>query len=93
MYCRYRNGLRDIYLRRMQEGFVKRAPIVVWLAGSTGCGKSWAACNLPGLSTYRADGLPWFDSYMQEEVVVLDDLRKGRISFARLLVLLDIYCV
>ena len=49
---------------------------MIWLAGPTGCGKTYFATHcVEGVRVFTASMLPWFDGYEQEDVVVLDDLR------------------
>jgi adenylylsulfate kinase-like enzyme len=44
-YCRYRNGLIDIFNRKLKN-LPKNKPFVVWLAGPTGCGKTLMAMGM-----------------------------------------------
>lgn len=61
MYCRFRQGLKDIYDRkRQQQG--KIVPTIHWLAGPTGCGKTRLAFGT-GEDVWMSSVLPWFDQY------------------------------
>lgn len=40
IYCRHRNGLRDIFALRKKLNLQKKPPFVIWISGPTGCGKS-----------------------------------------------------
>ena len=89
MYCRYRQGLKDIYDRkRQQEG--KIVPTIHWLAGPTGCGKTRLAFGT-GEDVWMSSVLPWFDGYNGEKTAILDDYRSGDLPFNRLLRVMDRY--
>lgn len=98
LYCRFRNGLRDIYAARAVYA-QKPVPTVLWFYGPTGTGKSKLAHELCAASP---DGfwiaplnLDWFDGYTGQGVVLFDDFRKQYLSakygFPGLLRLLDRY--
>lgn len=95
LYCRYRNGLRDI--ARFTESKEREAPICVWLHGAPGSGKSWWAHHLhDDMWTYGGDG--WFDGYNTQSVAIFDDflddqLPRGAkgISYSLLLKICDRY--
>ena len=68
------------------------APIVIWLYGSTGAGKT----RYPYRHHRASDIYPkppgqWFDGYTQQPVVLLDDFDPSHINFRNLLHLLDRY--
>lgn len=55
-----------------------------WICGPAGCGKSSTARNEnPGYFT--KDLTKWWDNYAGEEVVIIDDVDKYDVQFARLL--------
>jgi len=65
LYCRHRNGLRDIFRERQQDG-QKPMPVRIWLAGPPGCGKTRMAMEFFG-TDFRSmkqvamiTNLPWF---------------------------------
>lgn len=100
LYCRFRNGLIDIYARRQVE-VNKPVPVVRWYYGATGTGKSREAFSLGQQSP---DGfwvaplsLDWFDGYTGQGVVLFDDFRSKYINakygFSGFLRLLDRYPV
>lgn len=61
---------------------------VIWLFGETGTGKSHACPR--GFSAYwKPPGDKWFDGYLGEEIVVLDEFRKTWWFFSYMLRLLD----
>jgi len=99
LYCRFRNGLRDIYARRATD-VDKPVPQVFWFYGETGTGKSRQAHAL--MDTYEPHdrwtapiSLDWFDGYCGQKCVLFDDFRKeyirAKYGFAGLLRLLDRY--
>lgn len=70
LYCRYRSGIRDI--ARWSESTAREPPIVIWLWGEPGTGKSkWAHELSTSFWSYGGDG--WFDGYDGQEVALFDD--------------------
>jgi len=70
---------------------VREAPIVCWLYGATGTGKTrWVFDNEVNLWVSSKD-LDWFDGYRAHEAVVFDDFRGDMVKFRFLLRLLDRY--
>jgi len=65
LYCRFRNGLRDIYADKLADA-PKPRPDVWWIYGATGTGKSTMAnLKAKGFTVWSyglTDGL-WFDGY------------------------------
>jgi len=73
-------------------------PLVCWLSGATGVGKTRAAIELadelaPDNYWISPGSLQWFDGYAGEPVVIFDDLRTKHASFHFLLRLLDRYAL
>lgn len=95
LYCRYRNGLRDIaaWCQRPRKG----APRVEWVWGDTGAGKSAYAHSICPGSTWTYGGDGWFDGYCGQEVAIFDDFgddlagRRRAISYKQWLNLTDRY--
>lgn len=74
-YCRNRNGIRDYFAKMKKQTQTKIPPIVIWLCGKTGCGKSRLAEELAmayaqlkghiGEKPWRNfDSLKWFDGFL-----------------------------
>lgn len=69
-------------------------PLVVWICGPTGTGKSALALYLCGPDRFRKCGeLKWFDGYNGQENVTFDDFRKANCEWSFLLNILDHYKV
>ena len=86
-YCRNRNDIRDYFARQKKMSLSKIPPIVIWLCGKTGCGKSRLAeqfaiayAQLKGRTGEKAwrnfDSLKWFDGFLQQLVAIIEDFRK-----------------
>lgn len=95
LYCKYRNGLRDIanMVASEQE---KRVPRNVFIWGTPGTGKSRWAHGLKPESTWIYGGSGWFDGYSGQDVAIFDDFnddatRSGGIPLGTFLKLLDRY--
>src|SRR5581483_10730450 len=71
----------------------KKAPIVEWWYGSTGCGKTFSAMSseTPENIWISNKNLEWFDGYTNQKLAVIDDFRKDFCSFHELLRILDRY--
>lgn len=96
LYCRYRNGLRDI--SRFSERPRDSAPMVLFLWGLPGTGKSKFAYEYCPESTWSYGGDGWFDGYDGQRVAIFDDFAddcaspgERKISYALFLKLLDRY--
>lgn len=95
-YVRYPRGLTRVSQTYRTQGH-KHPPLVVWLHGSTGTGKTRSVVDFTeslgeNVSIWISHGtLQWFDGYEQQDVVLFDDYRTNHASFAFLLRLLDRY--
>jgi hypothetical protein len=90
LYMRYRNTIRRIE-DDYSEG-TRSPPVVFWLYGGTGTGKTRFATELNSNSTWMSsDNLKWFDGYNGQECAVIDDFRAASCSYNFLLRLLDRY--
>lgn len=74
LYCRYRNGLRDLAHFAAPKP-IREPPIVVWIGGPPGTGKSKWAWSLNPESTWTYPGSGWFDGYDGEDVAIFDDFQ------------------
>jgi hypothetical protein len=89
-YCRFRNGLKDIYSTKLRKYYEKK--YVTWIYGGTGKGKTRKAYEDFGYNCWvSSNTLQWFDGYMGQDNVIFDDMRKTSVSFEFLLRLLDGY--
>lgn len=85
-YVRYYRGLQN--LKDIQSEHRTEPPIVTWLWGRTGSGKTRMATS--GADFYMKDGTKWWDGYTQQKTIVIDDF-DGQWPFRDLLRLLDRY--
>lgn len=74
IYCRYRNGLRDI--SRWVQPTRTEPPSVTWISGEPGVGKTrwvyeFALQTSQEIWTYP--GARWFDGYSGQPIVLFDD--------------------
>jgi len=93
IYCRNRNGLKDIYLQKANET-PKVPPVVYWFHGPTGSGKTRKAIEIgeaAGSYWISNRDLQWFDGYCGQKVAIIDDFRRDFCTFHYLLRLLDRY--
>lgn len=92
----------QIFLNNLPTAAIRNKPMVYWIHGPTGTGKSHSTAELVqrlidkrGWSFWRHNGnLQWFDGYNRQEIAWFDDYRfagKGSTEFAYLLSLLDVY--
>jgi hypothetical protein len=86
-FVRYHRGFL-LYINLHQEHRTEM-PIVEWIYGPTGAGKTAYARGLSS-SRYIKDHTQWWDGYDQQEVIIIDDF-DGRWPFRDLLRLLDRY--
>ncbi len=88
-YIRYCKGL----IALKQEFMMERSttPDVWWVWGATGAGKSKWASEQKGTLYWKPLPGKWWDGYTQQDVIILDDLRKDCFKFHELLRLLDKY--
>lgn len=92
-YIKYPIGLTNY--RNMFEGHREGPPVVFWIYGDTGTGKTKSSVEWTerrGLEYWMSLGsLQWFNGYNGEPVAILDDFRTGHCKFSFLLRLLDRY--
>ncbi len=90
VYCRYRNGLKDVaaeYAKRASESW--REVEVILHTGPTGIGKTRHAMTE---ATYKIQGsqLKWWQDYQGEKVICIDEYNNN-VPIDELLALLDGY--
>lgn len=92
---KYHNGLTK--LRSLCSTPRTKPPVVIWLHGPTGTGKSRTVYDFiatkTGIFRYWSNSgdLKWFDRYDGQEIVLIDDFRTNHIAFSFLLRILDRY--
>lgn len=92
-YVKFHRGLKA--LREELQEFRPRdqAPTIIWLYGESEFFKTrfvWDTFGDDNVGQW-AGGDQWFDSYMQQRVLLLDDLRSTNCKFVNLLRLTDRY--
>lgn len=85
MYIRYRSTLQNIYREnRKSPETIQGKMEHQWIYGPAGCGKSSRAREEnPG--AYIKDLTKWWDHYEDEDAVIIDDVDKYDVKFARML--------
>jgi len=93
-FIMYGRGIRDLQSVLSLKGREHRT-YGYWCYGATGTGKSRWAHGLTASSTYVKDPFSkWWDGYVQQETVVVDDYRPNKeLSFSDLLRLADYYAM
>ncbi len=90
LYCKYRNGLNDIYHTIKETNIEKfRKVEVILLTGPTGCGKTRLAMEE---AEYKTEGynLEWWQDYDNQKCILIDEYNND-IPIQKLLTLLDGY--
>lgn len=90
-YIKYHGGIERL-LAKVQPMRTEK-PIVIWLYGPTGCGKTRYVFDKHGIEnvwTSMVDLSKW-EGYEQQEVILVDDFRKNYCTFGELLKYIDRY--
>lgn len=94
---KFYKGLTVLRSLRSNPRDPAKPPLIYWLYGQTGTGKTKCAWEFgidyaPGADVYVSHGtLQWFDGYDGQSVVIFDDFRFKGLSFAFLLRVTDRY--
>lgn len=90
IYCRYRNGLKDIdeFISEEKANEWRNVEVIV-LAGNTGTGKTRKAMEE---ATYKINGseLQWWDGYAGDDVICIDEYDTD-VPISKMLNILDGY--
>lgn len=100
LYVRYRSGIEGYYRTLVGSDYIPNddKPIVIWLYGDSGTGKSRTIKHYiktkirDGYRCWRAplcNKNGWFDGYAGQDLVYIDELRYNTYDFNDLLQLLD----
>lgn len=90
-YIKYFGGIRELMglCKSQDRSHVTRG---YWCYGPTGTGKSRWANSIPGAKYLKDPTNKWFDGYLNQETVIIDDYRPSKeLGFAQLLRLADRY--
>lgn len=89
MYLKYHNGIKQLKAATYKHRTEK--PTVCWWWGDTGVGKTyWASRNFGEENIFIKDGTKWWDGYMQQKCVLIDDF-DGAWPFRDFLRVIDRY--
>lgn len=89
MYVKYHSGLEKLFHRISTDRTIK--PIVTWIYGKTGTGKTRHVFDKHQDIWISNKNLQWWDGYENQEVVLIDDFRRDFCTFHELLRILDRY--
>lgn len=89
-YIKYNRGICALIASAREPRSLDSPPVVLWLWGKTGVGKTRWAFDKHGNNVYIKDGTQWWDGYTQQEAIIIDDF-DGKWPVRDLLRLLDRY--
>jgi len=90
-YIKYHSGLEKLNYRLSKPRDPKCPPIVTWLYGKTGTGKTRQVVEKEPDLWISGRDLKFWDGYENQEAVLFDDFRKDFCTFHELLRILDRY--
>lgn len=92
-FIKFSSGIEKLYAHVKNNPRTKDTPppMVVWLYGPTGIGKTRSVREEEPNLWISEDNLKWFTGYENQEAVLLDDFRPHFCSYSFLLRLLDRY--
>lgn len=90
MFVRYHKGIQALRLARMIDRDPDVPPTVIWRWGMAGAGKT-RYIGREHKSTFVKDSHLWWDGYLQQEAIIIDDFNPLKWDFRDLLRLLDRY--
>lgn len=91
-FVKFHNGIKALQAQTQSAPRDPNVqPVVHWWFGPTGSGKSQRAYTTFGMAAYTKMDGQWWDGYMGEDVVILDDYRTNLCPFNYLLRMLDRY--
>jgi hypothetical protein len=86
-FIRYQRGIEGFQAVNVEPRKFKTE--VFWLYGATGTGKSyWASVKFPE-AYWKMGGNKWWDGYVGQDAVIIDDYRRDLCAFHELLRMLD----
>lgn len=92
MVLKYSTGMNRLLMMRpiLQRTTPRRVIIMI---GPTGCGKTRNALIVGGKDFWwKPAGETWFDGYVGQKTVIMDEMTNSDVALAQLLQLLDRYC-
>jgi len=91
MYIKFHSGIEKLCHRLSADRDRNDPPIVTWIYGTTGKGKTKFIYDNHTDIWVSGKNLQWWDGYENQEVVLIDDFRKDFCTFHELLRILDRY--
>lgn len=93
MYVRYHAGFEKLEARLFPHRNPEKPPEVVWLYGPTGTGKTrYVYEKTKDMSLWSAMATAkWWEGYVQQDAILIDDMRSNFATFNDLLKILDRY--
>ncbi len=88
-YVKFHQGLEKLIVR-MQKPRTQK-PMVTWIYGITGVGKTRYVVDLEPSLWISQRNLQWWEGYENQEAVLIDEFRKDYCTFHELLRILDRY--
>jgi len=92
-YVKYHSGFEKLNFRLTKPRDPKEPPVVTWLYGKTGTGKTREVVEKEPDLWISGRDLKFWDGYENQEAVLFDDFRKDFCTFHELLRILDRYPV
>ena len=90
-WIKFNRGITDLYIRmRLPPRKPDVPPVVTWIWGGTGVGKTRFVYELHEDSIYMKDGTRWWNGYEGQEAILVDDY-DGQWPYTNLLRFLDRY--
>nr|AGG39818.1 replication-associated protein [Diporeia sp. associated circular virus] len=87
-FVRFHRGMRELEAIGDRKKFRNWRTTAEWVHGFTGVGKSYvweSAYDPEKMFVMKAEDKGWSDGYTGQPIVIIDELRKGQISYAMLL--------
>lgn len=88
VFIKYSSGITKLHHMAQPDRDPENPPMVMWIWGETGVGKTRAVREAHNENVYIKDGTQWWDGYNYEEAILIDDF-DGKWPYRDLLRLID----